>query len=113
MIKLQAASKRRFNKVMKRLQDVPGRIDDITFKNAQEAVEDAKRVVPVQTGRLKRSLSVRRGREIRIRANAPYAASVEFGGRGRPAKPYFYPAIRKMRYKNMIRLRSLLKTVTK
>ena len=71
---------------------------------ADEAVQDAKRLVPVDTGRLRRSIHAtpvteRKGiYETDVVADAeneqgkPYGAYVELGSRGRRPQPYIVPA---------------------
>ena len=53
----------------------------------------ARQLVPKRTGNLERSIEGEVvGSEIHVRATAPYAEEVEFGGNSE-AQPYLYPAI--------------------
>lgn len=59
----------------------------------------AKRLVPVDTGRLRSSISWRLGQTatglfVEIGTNVEYAAFVEFGTRYMSAQPYLVPAVR-------------------
>ena len=61
----------------------------------QLAYDEAKRVCPVRTGRLKRSINIhdrhdhaRNTDTVVIGTNVPYAANVEFGGYHRRPKPF-------------------------
>lgn len=60
----------------------------------------ARRKVPVDTGRLRSSITAierKGGLNQVVGSNVEYAAAVEFGGRGRAAKPYLYPAFERYR----------------
>ncbi|MBP3855453.1 MAG: HK97 gp10 family phage protein [Ruminiclostridium sp.] len=73
---------------------------DIMLENAVKAVaqiayDEASRVCPVRTGRLKRSISKRVFNErptgritATVGTDVPYAPSVEFGGYHRRPKPF-------------------------
>ncbi len=68
------------------------------------ALEEAKRVCPVKTGRLKRSISKRSSHDraknsdsVTIFTNVPYAANVEFGGLNRKPKPFLETGLEKAR----------------
>lgn len=84
---------------------VPGAIErlDVTgplLSVARMVVEDAKRVVPVRTGRLRDSIRVGSftSREsVRVDATAPYAGYVELGTRYMDAQPYLRPSLYKWR----------------
>ena len=59
------------------------------------ALDESKRVCPVRTGRLKRSIALRTQHDRARNSDAcvigtdvPYALDVEFGGRGRRPKPF-------------------------
>lgn len=63
---------------------------------------DAKRICPVDTGRLRASLThevEKSGKEIigRVGTNVEYAIPVEYGASGRPAQPYLRPSLEKNR----------------
>jgi HK97 gp10 family phage protein len=60
-------------------------------------VAEAKRLAPVRTGRLRDSITARQLGPLswEVSAEAPYAVFVEYGSRGRPARPFFRPAFEK------------------
>lgn len=66
---------------------------------AQQIRTDAARACPVDTGRLRQSLTVQKigDGHYRVGTNVNYAAYVEFGTRFRAATPYLRPAIEKAR----------------
>lgn len=69
---------------------------------ANEVEEDAKRLVPVDTGELRDSITVSvegRGPDAiaRISAGAEHALPVELGTRNTRAQPYLRPALRRKR----------------
>lgn len=66
---------------------------------ADMVADDARRIVPVDTGRLKASIQVEdAGREkARVHASAPYAGYVELGTRYMNAQPYLRPSLYKWR----------------
>lgn len=58
-------------------------------EKAQEACEAAKARAPVNTGTLRRSISVRPGElTASVVADCPYAAAVEFGTKHRAPQPF-------------------------
>ncbi len=68
------------------------------------ALEEARRVCPVRTGRLKHSISLRaltdrarNAESVTIYTNVPYAANVEFGGLHRRPKPFLETGLEKAR----------------
>ena len=68
------------------------------------ALEEAKLVCPVKTGRLRRSISSRISHDraknsdsVTIYTNVPYAANVEFGGLNRKPKPFLETGLGKAR----------------
>lgn len=80
-----------FERVMSRVQ---GAVDAET---REEVLPEAKRLVPVKTGKLKASLDVgteRDGAVITgyVEAGEPYAPYPEFGTATQKAKPYLRPA---------------------
>lgn len=66
---------------------------------ADEVADDARRIVPVDTGLLRSSIRVGAvtPRSARIHADAPYAAYVELGTRHMRAQPYLRPALYRVR----------------
>lgn len=72
----------------------------------------AKNRVPVDTGRLRNSIGHETSLDelsATIGSNVEYAPFVEFGTRGRTAKPYLFPAFEEERPKFLARLRSAVK----
>ncbi len=77
------------------MKDFDALINTAVHTLGQLAFDEAKRVCPVRTGRLKRSISMhdrhdraRNTDTVVIITNVPYAANVEFGGRNRRPKPF-------------------------
>jgi HK97 gp10 family phage protein len=61
---------------------------------AQSVKAQAERLVPVKTGYLRSSITVKaEGWQLEIGAEAAYAAAVEFGTRNQRAEPFIAPAI--------------------
>jgi HK97 gp10 family phage protein len=60
---------------------------------AREVVIEAKRLVPVDTGALRDSISVIDGSPMAVVADAPYSLYVELGTRHMAAQPYLMPAL--------------------
>lgn len=68
---------------------------EIVKKAAGDVQAAAMRIVPVDTGNLKRSIMVDiapGGMSAEVTANADYAAYVEYGTRYKAARPYMQPA---------------------
>ena len=63
-------------------------------RQAADGARDlAAGLAPVETGRLRGSLTVTSaGTSAEVCADCEYAAAVELGGRGRPARPFMLPA---------------------
>lgn len=60
---------------------------------AVEAGAMAAALAPVETGRLRASIgTTAAGASATVYANCEYAAAVELGSRGRPARPFLLPA---------------------
>ena len=76
-------------------KDVHNAVADEIEMTALEIESEAKRNCPVITGRLRASITTFLNRD-RLAASVgtlvEYAPLVEFGGQGRRAKPYLYPA---------------------
>jgi HK97 gp10 family phage protein len=71
---------------------------------------EAKRIVPVRTGRLRASITAHitpvRGE---VGTNVEYAPKVEFGSAGRPPKPFLFPAWNQERPKFIASLKAIFK----
>jgi HK97 gp10 family phage protein len=72
---------------------------ELLWRLARAVRDDAKRIVPVRTGRLRASIGITDpGRErVVIDATAPYAGYVELGTRYMRAQPYLRPALYRTR----------------
>lgn len=83
--------------VLKMLVNIPLVSQEALEKTADEIVGEAKRLVPVRTGRLRNSIGIEEIRKLSIviAATAPYAGIVEFGTSRMVARPYMRPAIQK------------------
>ena len=87
---------------IRRLRALPDRsreaLEAACQESAQTALEYARALVPVRTGRLKNSLKYREenGKSV-LSAGTPYAEAVERGTRRRKARPYLRPAARDSR----------------
>jgi HK97 gp10 family phage protein len=68
-------------------------------KIAKDIEANAKVAVPVRTGFLKNSIEAKQVEPFswRVRVAANYGIYVEFGTRKMPARPYFTPAVDRMR----------------
>lgn len=70
-------------------------VRDTIKLNGSELQRGAQRVVPVDTGDLKRSINLSikyQGLEARVKPSMHYAAYVEFGTRYMAAQPYMRPS---------------------
>lgn len=56
---------------------------------ARDVADEARRIVPVDTGRLRDSITTDGGR---VFTDAPYAIHVEYGTSDTPAEPFMRPA---------------------
>lgn len=75
------------------VNDVDKIVTDEIGKTAYKIERDAKRACPVDTGRLRGSISTNLGNlEAEIGTNVEYAPFVEFGTRYQSAQPYMIPA---------------------
>jgi HK97 gp10 family phage protein len=87
-----------------RVVPVPGAAElvptqPILWYLATQVMADAKRIVPVRTGRLRASIGTGHidGNSAVVQASAPYAGYVELGTRYMRAQPYLRPALYKFR----------------
>lgn len=82
------------------LDDLEGLVDNADTivsneinKTAYKIERDAKQLCPVDTGRLKGSITTNPGHlEAEVGTNVEYAGFVEFGTRYQSAQPYIIPA---------------------
>ncbi|MDZ4771208.1 MAG: HK97-gp10 family putative phage morphogenesis protein [Chloroflexota bacterium] len=105
-----------------RLDAIAARLSGRPLHDALDAAAksiqiDARRRVPVVSGRLQRSItaessvsSAARGRSVvaRVGSALPYAPLVEYGGRRRRAHPFLRPAFEAERADILARLKGLL-----
>lgn len=71
-------------------------IEKLVAKVGDDIVRDAKSVVPVKTGTLKKSIRSKVGSDrlsVSVGSDVYYATYVEFGTYMMPARPYLTPAI--------------------
>lgn len=71
----------------------------LLWRLARAVRDDAKRIVPVRTGRLRNSIGISDPgpRSVVVDATAPYAGYVELGTRYMRAQPYLRPALYRRR----------------
>jgi len=82
--------KNNFPKIRAKL---PKAMRDICLEVAEHIRDEAKTIVPVRTGRLRDSIQAEiEGDDAVVYSDVDYAPIVEFGGHGRPPKPYLVPA---------------------
>lgn len=85
------------------LSDLAPRIMDAVDAELNDAAEEikflAQELVPVKTGLLRSSIHVERidHLAVQVRADADYAAYVEYGTSRAPAQPFMTPAIEAVR----------------
>lgn len=79
---------------------------------ASQAAEEARRNVPVDTGELRESITCSAdGLTAQVRADAPYAALVEYGTRRMPPRPFLRPAAMTAQETFAARAREALKEI--
>lgn len=82
--------------LLKRLEkEVPQQLNKTLIKNGLRIEREAKKIVPVDTGRLKNSIKTQQieENEVEVGTNVEYAVDVEFGSPNRRPKPYLFPAL--------------------
>ena len=84
-----------FNK-KKVLKELDKSIESSLSKVGDMIVNDARSMVPVKTGKLKKSIykNVEKNK-LEVGASADYAQDIELGTSGRKAKPFLKPAVNK------------------
>lgn len=71
------------------------KVKKVIAKSAFAVQKDAKKLVPVDTGRLRSSIKIdffKGGLTADVNTNVNYAANVEFGSSSQRASPYLFPA---------------------
>lgn len=98
------------DKLTARLNDLVklDKAKEVVKLNGAEMQQNAMRFVPVDTGQLKRSITLNiedNGLTARLRAETNYAAYVEYGTRFTDAQPFIRPAyrIQKILFENDMR----------
>lgn len=93
-------------------EDVDKKVADLINKTAINIQNNAKRLAPVDTGRLRSSIRIRfyrdNGPAADIYTDVEYAAYLEFGTKRMSARPYMTPAWELERAKFEEALRSIL-----
>jgi HK97 gp10 family phage protein len=79
--------------------------DEYMLKLSLEIVDEAKRIVPVDTGRLQNAIGIKSARTGKIEVGtddtAPYAMFVEFGTKNMPPQPFMRPAVQIVRSRHI------------
>ncbi len=88
----------RYNNLPRIAERLPEVVSAIVRKAAYDVEAHAKSVVPVDTGKLKNSITVEFPNQTKaiIAPHTEYAAYVEFGTHRQRAKPYMRPAAEKV-----------------
>lgn len=95
-------------------KEMDGDVEAVLEANAAEIVADAKRMAPVDTGKLRQSQGFEKtgDKTYVVRSNAtglaPYDVFVEYGTRFQQAKAFFFPAVFKGRSRLLNDLKDLL-----
>lgn len=87
-------------------------VQNIVKINGSQLTENAQKLAPVDTGNLKRSITMctkDNGMTSRTKAHADYAAYVEYGTRFQGKQPYMKPAYSKQKVKFIKDLERLMK----
>ena len=84
--------------VITRFERLTGELDKTLEEMALKVEREAKRIVPVRTGRLRASIHHGKMEDLVYFVGSPviYAPFVEYGTRKMAAKPYLRPAVRKV-----------------
>ncbi|KAA0957696.1 HK97 gp10 family phage protein [Planococcus sp. ANT_H30] len=86
----------RFIRTMQSISDsLESSVKQVVSQTALQLESDAKRLVPVDTGHLRRSIATSLesgGMSAMVSTNVEYALAVEFGTSRQAAKPYMTPA---------------------
>lgn len=92
------------------LRDLAPRVMEVVDAELNDAAEEiqflAQELAPVRTGALKASIHVQRidHLALQVRADAPYAAYVEYGTSRMAAQPFMTPAIEAVRAEYIARI---------
>lgn len=104
----------KYNNLPRIAEQLPQAVSEIVRKAAYDVEAHAKSIVPVDTGKLKNSITSEFPSQTKaiISPHTEYAAYVEFGTRRQRAKPYMRPAAERVApafLANMKRLEERLK----
>lgn len=95
MVKVEIKNLPQFQASLKKLEArIIANIERALKASANDMAKKAKERVPVKTGSLKNSISVKKGKEdlsFLVQAEAPHARFVEFGSFKTPARPFMVP----------------------
>ena len=94
------------DRVLKKVQ-IDDRLDEAVERIAYSVEAEAKRICPVDTGRLRasiHSMRIKKGAYY-VGTNVEYAPFVEYGTKKMRAQPYLRPAVRKV--VNMVKLQGI------
>jgi len=102
---------KKFNEISK---DVENDIEQALLESALMVERDAKKNAPVDTGRLRASISSRLVEEsgtpyAEVGTNVSYAIIQEFGSSKQPAQPFLYPAYAENKQKILKKLAKAFK----
>jgi HK97 gp10 family phage protein len=101
------------NDMQNALREVVDKAQAIIERELAAAADDAREHVPVDSGKLHRSIRVKMdpsgqsGRLIAGGRRAPHGHLVEFGTKRMPARPYLYPAAQRARRRVLAELQRL------
>ena len=113
-IKLDRASKRRFDKSIDKLEGYVKTVDKRLSDFAISAADSVRSVAPEDTGNLKDNITYTiKKSEIEVESKAPYSGAVEYGTRQIRPNPFFFPTLRQNKQKLTKDLRKLLKNIIK
>lgn len=87
-------------------------VKNVVIINGAEMQKQAQRLAPVDTGYLRRNITLRimdRGFTARVKSEAEYAPYQEYGTRYQPGKPHIRPAYIKQKKRFVRDMRRLMK----
>lgn len=99
-----------YNKLDRFASELPRIVDRVLGDGAAEMVGTAQQIVPVDTGRLRSSLTMRRTGEsaYEVYTDVEYSMFVEAGTRFQAAQPYMRPSYERNRLKVVSEMRRAL-----
>ena len=103
-----------FRKTDNKSKELEESVKSLIAETAYKIESDAKKLTPVDTGNLRRSIKTdikEDGLTAEIGTNVEYAIYVEFGTSKQPARPYLTPAYVKQKKKFNDGLRDIVKGI--